>query len=248
MSISEILDPNTINESWKHLNVYSINVATGINLEGNITVSNPNPQISIINSEGNTNRSTLLLKGGPSITELKIQQEENGGAVIQNFNNNSNTQIINTGTGFLNIVPGLKLNSGSLLNTYSDSNLFSPTLTFGGGSTGLTYTSFGNFTRIGNCCFISMGVTVLTVGSSTGQALLGNLPFAPVGGTNLINFNVSWSGLQFGINYTAATAILGSNDIQLLQESSLSALPQVILTNTSFIASTSIKLSGFYFC
>lgn len=54
---------------------------------------------------------------------------------------------------------------------------FTPTLTFGGASTGMTGTFGGKYTRIGDRVLGTLSITLTAKGSATGTAAIGNLPF-----------------------------------------------------------------------
>lgn len=57
------------------------------------------------------------------------------------------------------------------LDDYEESQTYLPSLTFGGGSTGLTYTSrSGTYTKIGDRVIVDGLITVNSNGSSSGQA------------------------------------------------------------------------------
>ena len=75
-------------------------------------------------------------------------------------------------------------------NTLDDyeEGTWTPTITFGGGSTGLTYASqHGNYTKVGNRVFISFYVAMSNKGSSTGAMTLLGLPFTAVNTTDQYN-------------------------------------------------------------
>lgn len=65
-------------------------------------------------------------------------------------------------------------------NTLDDyeEGLWTPTLTFGGGATGLTYGfQHGQYIKIGQFCLIEGRITLTAKGSSTGSAVIAGLPF-----------------------------------------------------------------------
>lgn len=66
------------------------------------------------------------------------------------------------------------------VNTLDDyeEGTFTPGVSFGGGTTGITYTSqIGNYTKIGNRVFFQLRVQLSAKGSSSGSALITGLPF-----------------------------------------------------------------------
>ena len=67
--------------------------------------------------------------------------------------------------------------TSELLNDYEEGT-WTPTITFGGGATSLTYnTQYGVYTKIGNVVHFSFRVILSNKGSSTGAAAFGGLPF-----------------------------------------------------------------------
>lgn len=76
---------------------------------------------------------------------------------------------------------GLKFGSdtaaANALDDYEEGS-FTPTITFGGGSTGMTFTSQnGRYTKIGNMCTVYVEMNLSNKGSSTGSVVYGGLPF-----------------------------------------------------------------------
>src|SRR6185312_11896065 len=56
-------------------------------------------------------------------------------------------------------------------------NTWTPALSFGGGSTGITYTSqFGRWQRYGKFAFVKATVQLSAKGSSTGTAIITGIP------------------------------------------------------------------------
>lgn len=74
---------------------------------------------------------------------------------------------------------------------------FTPTFSFGGGSTGLTYTDQnGVYTQVGKLVFVSIRLAVSNKGTSTGVALLSGLPKQIIGSTLLMlrTENITFTG------------------------------------------------------
>ena len=79
---------------------------------------------------------------------------------------------------------------------------FTPGLTFGGGSAGMTFgTRSGWRTRVGDCWHVRVSITLTAKGSSTGFAQITGLPAAMAGAFN--------GGLVFG-NVTGMTGLTGA--------------------------------------
>lgn len=86
---------------------------------------------------------------------------------------------------------------GPLSSNVGVSGPFTPAMTFGGGSTGLTFTTQeGNYYKIGNLVFFDLSIVINAKGSSTGQAIVTGLPFAASASVTLapVNFLVGGGG------------------------------------------------------
>src|SRR5258708_6044322 len=75
--------------------------------------------------------------------------------------------------------------AGTFSATTYTNTTFVPVLTFGGGSTSITYSSqLGTYTVIGNSVSITINLALTSKGSSTGIASISGLPFTSAA-TNL---------------------------------------------------------------
>jgi hypothetical protein len=122
---------------------------------------------------------------------------------------------------------------------------FTPSLTFGGGSTGLTYgVQSGRYTRVGNKVFFHLRITLSAVGSSTGVASISGLPYA-LGGS--VPFDIPAPG----VNGAAALAgpvsvrVVGSS-LDLYHISVVATGARAALTHANFTAATDLTIHGFY--
>ena len=97
--------------------------------------------------------------------------------------------------------------SSHLLNDYEEGT-WSPTLTFGGGATGIAYdaNTGGSWTKIGRMVYIHGRLQLSNKGSSTGTALITNLPFNPTDQAS------GGSSLQGGVFFTYVSNILSGID------------------------------------
>lgn len=85
-----------------------------------------------------------------------------------------------------NIVFPATQSASSDANTLDDyeEGTFTPGISFGGGTTGITYTTqTGTYTKIGNRVFVDLIITLSSNGSSTGAALITGLPFTVAAST-----------------------------------------------------------------
>jgi hypothetical protein len=118
---------------------------------------------------------------------------------------------------------------------------FTPAIAFGGGTTGITYTTqSGNYTRIGRVVVFDIVVTLSAKGSSTGSAQITGLPIAAAGEATT------------AIHVTAMTAGVGDTHLQSVVSGSVIVLrdisggSQANLTDVDFSNTSSIRISGAY--
>jgi hypothetical protein len=125
---------------------------------------------------------------------------------------------------------------------------FTPTLTFGGASVGITYLKQrGTLTRFGNRAFYSIEIVLSAKGSSTGTAIVNGLSIASV---NYSDSSFQQPGaLRLGAVNSALTNVLqcgvipNSTTINLTE---LAAGVEVALTNADFLDTSYILIAGVY--
>jgi hypothetical protein len=136
------------------------------------------------------------------------------------------------GTLEVGAVTATSINLGEDTLSVYDEGTWTPALTFGGGSTGITYASqVGTYTRIGNRILLTCNFTLTNKGSSTGNAVITGLPVAAAsvqawdarwGGmtTSLVNMNLSTGAASTELTVAGLTAAAGS--FATLQETAFS--------------------------
>jgi len=124
-------------------------------------------------------------------------------------------------------------------NAYSggETGTWTPALSFGGGLTGITYsTQSGTYSKFGNVVTAECSIALTSKGSSTGSAAIGGLPFAananPAAIVDCVANMVGLTGTPFGT--------LGSTTVNLVQTA---ATTRTSLDNTHF-SNTSIIRFG----
>jgi hypothetical protein len=174
-------------------------------------------------SSGNTNAIT-----GSGILEY--------GIIV--YSGSSSTNNVTTQTQF-NFQP-----FGQLLT-------FTPGLSFGGATTGITYsTQSGFYYHVNSCVFYAFNITLSSKGSSTGACLVTGFPIA--GGTNASVSARPPLGQVSGFTNTAGTGSLflhftnGSTSPGLYQTDTIGA-GNVQAADTNFANTTTIAGNGFYF-
>ena len=114
---------------------------------------------------------------------------------------------------------------------------WTPAITFGGGNTGITYTTqTGQYTVIGNLLIATFNIALSSKGSSTGAAAIGGLPF-----TFDSRFN---QGITIGnaANFTGLTgALVGNASASLISLAQFSATGIAAISDSSFTNTTTIR-------
>lgn len=137
---------------------------------------------------------------------------------------------------------GISFNSGTDVLDYYEEGTWTPGLTFGGGSTGMTFSSRnGAYTRIGRVVYCSFDFILSAKGSSTGNAQLTTLPFTSYSGANfaspsirqqLITFAASYYSVELVVEISASTALIRASG----DNNNLVTLTQTAFGNTSGLA------------
>ena len=118
---------------------------------------------------------------------------------------------------------------------------WTPALTFGGATTGITYTTrTGTYVRIGSLVYVNFSIDLTSKGSATGNATITGLPFdagTDADGVSIRFFTnlASIAGNPFGY--------IGGTAITLAMSSSTS---RVILTDANFANNSRLDMWGVY--
>ena len=135
-------------------------------------------------------------------------------------------------------VTSITLGSGTALTTYQQ-DTYTPVLSFGGGTTGITYaTQKGTYTQIGNIVFVRITISLSNKGSSTGIASI-TLPVTAAG-TDVLALDAA--NLTFAGNYVDFITFGNSPLIRSL----VTAGAVTNLTDTAFANNTNLIISGVY--
>lgn len=131
----------------------------------------------------------------------------------------------------------------SILASATEST-FTPAVTFGGGSTGLTYTSrSGRYIRLGKRIFFQIRIELSAKGSSTGSANITGLPTASMA-TATQNVGAFYRSGFTGLTGAGGGLIdVSSTAIILYHASSTGAS---LMTNSEFSNSSLLYVEGFY--
>lgn len=134
---------------------------------------------------------------------------------------------------------------------YVEGGTFTPTITFGDLSTGITYSAqVGHYSRIGNMVFFGIEIMMTNKGSATGAARFANLPFTSINQpspgsawvrvSNMASLSGSHIQAVIAANSTTSALImaLGSTDTTASGN---------LLTDANFTDTSILRASGFYF-
>jgi hypothetical protein len=171
-------------------------------------------------------------------------------------NSNATPRLTITNGGILQISSGITFPATAVAatdaNTLDDyeEGTFTPTLTFGGGSTGIAYLyQLGQYTKVGNLVTVTIRLALTSKGSSTGNALIESLPFTVSSATS----GQLHAGCAIQVNnFSANTAITTVFAIALSNTSTISFRKYldsgsiVVLADTDFVATADIVLTSTY--
>lgn len=122
---------------------------------------------------------------------------------------------------------------------------FTPALTFGGVSTGITYSSRGGtYTRIGNMVFFTISIWLSSKGSAVGNSQITGLPFT-VSAT--ANFPAAFAvdSVTSGVGDSALSSLSQANTTSInIYKYVAGVLTR--LTDADFTDSTTLRITGSY--
>jgi hypothetical protein len=212
----------------------------------NVTITNGNGSITIAAAGGG---------GSPGGTNTQFQYNNSSAfAGAANLVYNANGPIVSS-LGVGSTTPSASgagiafpatQSASTDVNTLDDyeEGTFTPTITFGGGSTGITYsTQTGSYTKIGNKVFYFVYIILTSKGSSTGNASMTNMPFTATGSTAYVPA-ASWLGSMASLSSNLMIrSVTGTTTLDMYQivSSNYSSL-----TDANFTNSTLLQVAGFF--
>ena len=163
-----------------------------------------------------------------------------------------NIDLIPKGSGVITSTtsihaPSISFDSGTtVLDDYSEGT-WTPILEFGGGTTGITYsTQTAQFTVIGRLCFFTFLVSLTSKGTDTGGARIIGFPFTSINNARDVPA-IFYSNFTSSANYNSLRGrVLGNNTEMALVQVSDQGLTVVNVTDTNLANTTSINGTGFY--
>ena len=139
--------------------------------------------------------------------------------------------------------------SANLLDDYEEGT-FVPSLTFGGASVGITYSSsrrYGIYTKIGNVVTYFVHLELTSKGSSTGGANITGLPFTTTnanGNQNYIPGAVFISNMASLSTIPVVRSLSGSTNMDIYQ---MVSSQYSGITNANYNNTTGMQVSGHYY-
>lgn len=128
----------------------------------------------------------------------------------------------------------------------SPSGTFTPYLTFGGATTGITYTlQFGYYQLVGKRCDFSLRITLSSKGTATGIAVVNGLPFTSFSSSSTMSAlaiaisSITYTGFPQALVVTSATSI----SLQYANEAGTTTN----MTDTNFSNGSILVINGSYF-
>lgn len=200
---------------------------------------------------GHTWKSSISSTVANNILALNIGTGEGTSTEIIRFSGNGVVSVTGavSATGLLDLsaassgqikFPATQ-NPSANANTLDDyeEGTFTPGISFGGGTTGITYgNQVGSYTKIGNRVICSIYLTLTNKGSSTGAALITGLPFtisnsiADYSAVALRPENISF------VDVPVAYGQIGTTTIALQEITNAGALSD--LANTDFVNNSAL--------
>lgn len=200
-------------------------------------------EFGYLTSVSTTNSSLTLKKGAAGADGIDY---------LQLRDSSNNAKMVITGAGNISSFGGqitfpASANLSSNANTLDDyeEGSWTPTLQFGGASTGITYLyQSGTYVKIGRQVTAWATVYLSNKGSSTGDAQLTGLPFAP--SNTFYNEQYGCAGEMNGMTFSGYLAARagGSNQVQVFQN--ISGGSNTILNNSNFSNGTSFAIAVSY--
>lgn len=144
---------------------------------------------------------------------------------------------------------GLTFDDGSNIMSAYEESTWTPDLQFGGGTTGITYTSrTGHYIRIGSIVFCGFSFVLSSKGTDTGTATIDGLPFTTASISNGHGgISITWGGITFTGTHTSLGLKPTSSSTTLAVNQSGDSTGLDTISDTSFSNTSQIRGQFFYF-
>jgi hypothetical protein len=134
--------------------------------------------------------------------------------------------------------------AANALDDYEEGT-FTPTLQFGGSSTGITYSlQSGAYTKIGRKVHVVIEILLSNKGSATGSAAIAGLPFAATSRTFAATVNAA-GNLSFANGYLNGGISISGSSIVIYNTPTSGGI--ITLSDTGFTNTTGMRLDATYY-
>ncbi len=124
------------------------------------------------------------------------------------------------------------------------SGSFTPSLTFGGASTGITYSGrVGSYIRLGNLCFVNIYIGLSNKGSASGEPRITGLPYT-ISVSSF--FPVRWTALNTAFVLCLGFAVGATSEIGFRTIAAANVSLGGVPTNADFTNTTELYIGGTY--
>jgi hypothetical protein len=174
-------------------------------------------------------------------TERLTISESNGNVTLTNNLSVGGATPTTSGTGITFPATQSASSDANTLDDYEEGT-WTPVLSFGGGSTGITYIAqVGTYTKIGKLVTFVLSIQLANKGSSTGAASIAGLPFTVSSAASYCIYaqDVSFADMLLFHSDASTTTI---NTRQITNAGSASNL-----TNSNYTNTTLLYISGHYY-
>lgn len=213
---------------------------TAYNSNGNVTAN-----LSVL---GNTSAISMTGYTNAGATSGAIGLTSTTASIASYSGGSVTSGITFTGsTGTAGFTGDLDMNGNDIIDIGSigDVGSWTPAITFGGGSTGLTYTARGGrYIKVGKMVFASAYIFLSAKGSSTGAAKISGLPATHASTINSIA-TVVWYQMASNFVYMAGMVDTSATTISLVGHTAASA-SYTALTHADFANNSIIQMTVMY--
>lgn len=125
---------------------------------------------------------------------------------------------------------------------------WTPVLSFGGSSAGITYgVQLGHYTRVSNIVYFKCTINLTSKGAQVGAALISGLPVTSASDSDIGMCPMGTILITNAAGYTCFGAQIQSGVSTILPAEYGSASNSAQLTDASFVNTSGLKITGFYF-
>jgi hypothetical protein len=241
-------DNATLNNRTK-LQTTTTNATTNVYVVPN--GSSTSAGVSVANNSSLTNASKIVMATNGT-TDTQIISGVNGSGSylpLSFYTNNALAAQITTGGNLVMATGGITFNANpgggtqATLNDYEVGS-WTPVLSFGGGTTGITYSTIaGKYVKIGRLVLLNMYFLLSNKGSSTGSATISGMPFSTSASQPYITGSIRGNALT-SISGQLQPYISPSTTTIILEYLGTGSAASV--TNTNFGNGTDIMITVVY--